>query len=164
MITISTNPACCGVGDIYGLSQYSVGDMEKALEDLMSYAPFDWTGKQSLPDYQYPLQGFYVFTQGAAGSTPPYGDAFKEVIEKYNLGTVVRTEPNGNPRHDYRPVIMYVWTLNFDGMKKYWTEKIASQAKDAEIIRNNEEIERKRREEAVRTYIHNQQMLAKGGK
>lgn len=117
MVRLTTNPACCGVGDIYGLAGYTLENIEQALKDLTTVP--GWGGGC----YKEPGQGFYIFTQGAVGSSPAYAEAFKQLIEREKLGVVTESRPNGNPNHNLRPVIVYVWALDFDALAAWWERK-----------------------------------------
>lgn len=94
--------ACCGVGEIDGLSEHD--SAPHALEAL-------------LRDNNVPRQPFIIFTQATSTRKEGYGDRFKAYLEKQGLGEVsvsgYRTNPNSG-----NFVKVFVWTVNQKAMGK----------------------------------------------
>lgn len=97
--------ACCGVGEIDGLSDYK-DSAQRALEAL-------------LRDNGVPRQPFIIFTQATSARKESYGDRFKAYLEAEGLGEVSISGYKANPNSG-NFVKVFVWTVNQKAIGKVY--------------------------------------------
>lgn len=91
------NTACCGVGDINGISY---GPPQKVLVDVVDL---------------YSRFAHYLFT-AVVSKRDQYGPQFRDYLLTHNLGTVVETGKKKNPNSG-RMIVAYLWTPNWPRLR-----------------------------------------------
>lgn len=116
--------SCCGVKEITWLSHHPNRPTE-ALKRLLK--PFMAKGRDGwLPNGQMipRIPAFFIFTQARTeGGVDPaldlYGDRFAALLERLNLGEVVRTTEQMN-RNSGNQVTVYVWKPNERNIRRWY--------------------------------------------
>lgn len=109
--------ACCGVGEIDGLSGYD--STQDALEALFR-------------DNGIPRQPFVIFTQATSQRRESYGDRFKAYLEAEGLGEVSVSGYKANPNSG-NFVKVFVWTVNRKAVDKLYAAFTKAEAMDRRL-------------------------------
>ena len=105
--------SCCGVREITNLHGSTTPEL--ALKKFCVGAGID---KSYGPRFRHA-----IFTE--AGTRSKYGKNFKAFIMDNNLGEVAQSVSKRNPNSG-RNVIVYVWTIDFDAIRKWASDNITA--------------------------------------
>jgi hypothetical protein len=94
---------CCGIRELDGIM--SDNDARKSVVD----AAEQW--------HEEDVDGAFVFFSSFGSSTA--GQNIAAYIEKYKLGTVMKTRPTLNPNSG-NVLTMWVWTVNKRNFRRFW--------------------------------------------
>lgn len=111
---------CCGIWELSGLQSSTKGELESDFKTFINENMYD-SG-----EYQGPAVLIFSTTQQSTN-----GDDLKKLIEKHQLGDVMRSRPRRNPNTE-NMLTVFTWGINKKNLRKYWVANCPTEEADTE--------------------------------